>query len=617
MILRVGDRIKWKSRTSFGRPFYLKIIAVLLIISTLVYAEAVVRVSQHLRQVRDAKRETVMSALVATEATARSMQAFFQSTTRNIDADEFRLDFEQAKRNYPFLRRASFAYRIRASERVGFESEVEETGLVGYKVFSRAKGFGPRSPARTEGPLFPVVFSEPLEAFGSMEVGHDLNSSEIYSEVLSLAVAEDAVRATISFEYEPGHNGIGVVVPVYSGKGGLTDSRDRAEMNIGVFVFLVDPSLFGFGFDFRDESLSFESFNRGATVVLASFNPLRSPGRFAFWMREEEARFSHLGREYGIRVMGRATIGDLSYPIVIVALVLSSLLIWFLYLLERRRAELVHKNVLLEQKISELSEREMALENAKSRAEVANEAKTRFLGIISHEIRTPLNAIFGYMALLRSFEHIGEEGRTFLNQVERSGNHLLEVLDRILDFSRDQSVGVSLARREFDIRTLCSDCFELVSPRIDFTRVSIMMEVDTRCGGSLMGDPFRLKQVVLNLLTNSVKYTAAGQIKLIVLVTEETPEAQCLSIRVADTGCGMDAAFLAKAFDAFSQENDSMSRTHGGVGLGLSIVRNIVDAMKGTIAIESEKGKGTTVEVKVWFDLWVQKWREKEGALEE
>jgi signal transduction histidine kinase len=274
-----------------------------------------------------------------------------------------------------------------------------------------------------------------------------------------------------------------------------------------------------------------------------------------------------------------------------------------LYQLNYKGMELIRKNELLTQNNSALLERETALSRAIERAETANEAKARFLGVISHEIRTPLNAIFGYLTLLKSVQNLGEEGAKYFQLMESSGSHLLDILNRVVDYSRDQASGFVLTKTQMDVRALCAQCVDAVYGKLNSAVVKLSVAVDSNCALCHLGDEQRLKQVILNLLSNSAKFTGEGSIELNVDVVETVATAQQLRFRVSDTGVGIDSKFLSYPLVPFSQEDDSLTRKYEGVGLGFSIVRGIVESMQGTFVVTSEKGKGTTVDVTIWLEL--------------
>jgi PAS domain S-box-containing protein len=237
---------------------------------------------------------------------------------------------------------------------------------------------------------------------------------------------------------------------------------------------------------------------------------------------------------------------------------------------------------------------ERALEEGRRKAEAANEAKSRFLATVSHEIRTPLNGILG-MADLLGETQLDPEQATYVRAIRTSGDVLLSLIDEILDFSKIEAGKLELSQEPFNLRLLVESVVELLAPRAQGKGVEIAALIDEAVPTEVVGDADRLRQVLMNLAGNAVKFTEAGGVGIRV----ETMAAGALRFSVEDTGPGIPAARLEDIFGEFEQADEPTSRRHGGTGLGLAISRRISDRMGGRIAVESEVGRGSTFKLEL------------------
>jgi PAS domain S-box-containing protein len=265
------------------------------------------------------------------------------------------------------------------------------------------------------------------------------------------------------------------------------------------------------------------------------------------------------------------------------------------------------------QDISERKKTEQDLELARDRAEAANQAKSQFIAIISHEIRTPLNAIIGMSNFLMEGEENSEK-KEFAETIHNSGRSLLFLLNDILDFSRIEAGRYDLEVQEFPLRLLFEDCVKLFRLRAAEKSVALKLKIDESIPEYALGDMERLRQILQNLLSNALKFTDEGEIKVAVALTGLGPlpdhfqpvsgevigyldEFDCdyLDVMVRDTGIGIPRDQQDGLFEAFSQVDTTATRKHGGTGLGLVICKRLIEAMGGKIWLESEAGKGTSV----------------------
>lgn len=245
-----------------------------------------------------------------------------------------------------------------------------------------------------------------------------------------------------------------------------------------------------------------------------------------------------------------------------------------------------------------VKERTAELEVAIRKAKEANEEKTRFLANVSHEIRTPMNGIVGTASLLKNTK-LDHEQLKYLDIMQLSAETLLNLINDILDLSKIESGKLDVENIPFSIRKVAQDVVDILTYRVNEKGLDFGCIVAQDLPQSIMGDPGRVRQILLNLVTNAVKFTYEGFIKITIKVEKEDPNDFVIKFMVEDSGIGIPPSKMDKLFQAFSQVDTSTTRQYGGTGLGLAISKKLAQMMGGDIGVSSESGNGSTF----WFTI--------------
>jgi len=354
-------------------------------------------------------------------------------------------------------------------------------------------------------------------------------------------------------------------------------------------------NLMGQGLTITDESGRFV-FANSAYGRLVALTPEELQGRspLEFTLPEDQAALLEAGRK---RTQGETTSYETrllrSNGDVVHALVAS---------VPRRRGEKVIGSIATITDLTERKEVENELQRAKESAESANRAKSEFLAVMSHEIRTPMNAIIGMTGLLRETT-LEARQQEFVEALRNSGEALLEIINEVLDYSKIESSELSLEPENFDPRSLVEGVIELLAPRAYAKGLQFAAVVDFEVPHLLRGDDGRLRQILVNLLANGLKFTEDGEVVLQVSVVSPSKSKIRLLFAVSDTGIGIPPEARAQLFAPFVQVDSTSKRKYGGTGLGLAICKRLVDLMGGTIGFESELSQGSTFWFEVDFDV--------------
>ncbi|MCT4564239.1 MAG: ATP-binding protein [Maledivibacter sp.] len=241
------------------------------------------------------------------------------------------------------------------------------------------------------------------------------------------------------------------------------------------------------------------------------------------------------------------------------------------------------------------------LRASREKAEAANRAKSNFLANMSHEIRTPMNGVLGMIDLMKSSQ-IDEEQKANLEIMKNSAHALLTILNDILDYSKVEAGKMELENTDFNVKKMVKDIVKIFSYQASEKNINLSWDIDKEIPDMLVGDPLRLRQIISNLISNSVKFTPnKGCIEATVKGIKKNSEEIVLQFVIKDTGIGIPKEKIKNLFNSFEQIDSSRTRKYGGTGLGLAIVKRLVELMKGSIKVESELNKGSKFSINIPF----------------
>ena len=280
---------------------------------------------------------------------------------------------------------------------------------------------------------------------------------------------------------------------------------------------------------------------------------------------------------------------------------------------KERTAELSEANVKLEEEIEVRKRTEHDLRLAKEAAEAANKAKSSFLAKVSHELRTPLNGIIGLTSILLGTD-IDEKQEKFLKMVRQSANNLLKIINDILDYSKIESGKLTISKSPMSIEDVIDSTVQLHEHSFRQKGLGLEVEIDENIPESVMGDPDRRRQILVNLISNALKFTEKGEVAVRSKLIKSNEDKVTVRFSVSDTGIGIPKNKVGELFKSFSQIDGSFTRKYGGTGLGLSICKELVVRMGGKINVKSNPGEGTAFYFDVPFEI--ARVEEKETKIE-
>ncbi len=261
-----------------------------------------------------------------------------------------------------------------------------------------------------------------------------------------------------------------------------------------------------------------------------------------------------------------------------------------------RNAALEASQRQLEHQATELRQRTAELEEARRAAEQASRTKTSFLANMSHEIRTPMTSILGFTELLLSDDSLGSffDRRAALDTIQRNGRHLLDLINGILDVSKIEAERMEVEQTQCSLSSIVEDVVAVMAPRAFEKGLALHVQYATVAPERIVTDPMRVKQILFNLVSNAIKFTSQGEVRIEISATRLADQKVRLCFSVVDTGIGMDEIQIGRLFQPFAQADASTSRKYGGTGLGLAISRSLAQLLGGDVEVESTPEQGST-----------------------
>ena len=264
--------------------------------------------------------------------------------------------------------------------------------------------------------------------------------------------------------------------------------------------------------------------------------------------------------------------------------------------------------------ITDQKKLEEQLREAKHNADNLTRSKDIFLTNMSHEIRTPLNAIMGLGKLL-SKDNLSPKQKNYLAGIESASASLLAIINDLLDFSKIEAGKITIENISFNLEVITAQVISILTHKAEEKGLALSYEIDSKIAPVLIGDPYRVNQVFMNLLSNSIKFTEKGSVCLKAFFVDEAEDYQTIRIVVEDTGIGIKDEYLDKLFDKFTQEDETVVRKFGGTGLGMSISKQLMELMGGSITVASEKNKGTAITLTFRFKIGASRVIEKKRTI--
>jgi signal transduction histidine kinase/CheY-like chemotaxis protein len=525
--------------------------------------------------------------------------------SENVTHREFTAFVDQLNlpKRYPGVQGIGFSIRVPAAERAALEKRLAAQGMAGFHVW-------PEDPPRAE--YHSIIYLEPLDRRNLEAIGYDMFTEAVRQAAMKRAADTNlpavSGKVTLVQEIDPHQQaGFLIYVPVYRHGASLSTVDERwaalqgfayspfrcDDLFQGIFDVerqgMVDLQVFD-GTKLDDDDLLYDSAPArpaGAqrpTPRYVTRTPMEVVGGTRTWTLVFSSR-PELGR--GVE--------ETLVPFVFLGGLLTSLALFAVTWLEIR-ARNDAEGVAAELRETE-RQREALLareREARAEAQAANVAKDEFLATLSHEMRTPLNAVLGWTRMLRSGQLNAERTHHALEVIERNARSQAGLIEDLLDISRIIAGKLHLNLRPVDLGAVVRATLDEMRHAAEIKHVELHDRIETT--GRVTGDADRLRQVVMNLLSNAVKFTPAGGR---VDVSLDRADSQMV-LTVRDTGIGIDPAFLPHVFDRFRQADSTSTRAHGGMGLGLAIVRHLVELMGGSVYADSlGEGQGATFTVKL------------------
>jgi signal transduction histidine kinase/CheY-like chemotaxis protein len=571
----------------------------------LVHSQLQARLHESFDRVAD---ERIGEIITATEDMARVLdvtRAFWASSTA-ITRQEFKTFAQPLLRRATGIRAILWIPRVRNADRPAYEAAALRDGLSRYQIWEESTN-REIVPAAQRDEYFPVCFREPAK-HAYRVLGFDQFSAPIRRKVLCQARDDNEMVATEQTTFwSDRERRLGVLefVPIYA-RGKPCDTVEQRQQNIEGFISVafrtkdlvnsvlsqLDPG--GVDIQLYDEMAPPD--NR----LLCYYSAL--DGQVHDGMGKDLSASVHQDlckttmfgvgkRQWSVRVLPSAGFfarhqANEDWHVLIFGLLTTGIVAAFLGRSKRVEQDLQHYSAALESKNASLKDLYTA-------AEVARKAKSEFLANMSHEIRTPMTAILGFAEILGGTQH-SPEAADAIETIKRNGDYLLALIDDILDLSKIEAGRLAVERVTCSPTSLLADVISLMEVRARAKNLPLEIQCSGPIPEAIQTDPIRVRQILINLVGNAIKFTEVGSVRVVMQLREENGQPSRMQFEVIDTGIGMSDEEMARLFHPFTQADASTTRRFGGTGLGLAISKRLANMLGGNIAVQSMPGKGST-----------------------